>query len=104
MASNSGCTEVLVEGASTPNLPRVASESVMGPALECHNRGGPMIDRDEYVQKLKAQIAQFHARRDEAMAELRRIQNASADAWGEMMRGADTALKSMQDAFERARK
>ena len=92
-----------------------------------------MINRDEYVQKLKAQIdqwnaeaarweakageaqasmraeyerqiAQFHARRDEAMAELRRIQGASMDAWSEMMRGADAALKGMQDAFERARK
>src|SRR5689334_7407336 len=29
-ASNSGCTEVLVEGASTPNLARCPSESVMG--------------------------------------------------------------------------
>jgi len=35
MASNSGCTEVLVEGASTPNLARAASES--GMRLECHS-------------------------------------------------------------------
>src|SRR2546422_3378549 len=40
MASNSGCTEVLVEGASTPNFAREPSESVMG--IECHSllRGG----------------------------------------------------------------
>ena len=92
-----------------------------------------MINRDEYVQKLKTQIdewnaeaarwqdkaqkaqagakaeyerqlAQFHARRDEAMAELRRLQNASADAWTEMMRGVDASVKSMQEAFERARR
>lgn len=92
-----------------------------------------MIDRDEYVAKLKTQIdqwnteaalweakakdaqagaqaefqrqvAQFHARRDEALAEMRRLQGASADAFGEMMRGADAAAKSMQEAFDRARK
>src|SRR5216117_3705008 len=40
MASNSGCTEVLVEGASTPNFAREPRESVMG--IECHSllRGG----------------------------------------------------------------
>jgi hypothetical protein len=91
------------------------------------------MNRDEYVQKLKAQIdqwkaeaanweakakaaqagmqaeyakqlGQFRARRDEALAELRRIQGASADAWRDMMRGADSALKSVQEAFDRARK
>src|ERR1051325_371065 len=42
MASNSGCTEVLVDGASTPNLPRGASGSGMG--LECHVlRGGDAV-------------------------------------------------------------
>src|SRR5438046_6355116 len=34
IASYSGCTEVLVEGASTPNLPRVPSESVMPSSLD----------------------------------------------------------------------
>src|SRR5207247_3956452 len=37
MASNSGCTDVLVEGASTPNLPRCPSES--GIDIECHSHG-----------------------------------------------------------------
>lgn len=92
-----------------------------------------MINRDEYVQKLKGQIdrwnaeaaqweekmkqsqsgmkaeyerqlEQFRARRDEAMAELRRLQSASTDAWTEMMRGVDASVKSMQEAFERARR
>ena len=92
-----------------------------------------MIDRDEYVQKLKSQIdhcnseaarweekvkkaqsgmkaeyerqlEQFRARREEAMTELRRLQNASTDAWTEMMRGVDASVKSMQEAFERARR
>ena len=91
-----------------------------------------MITRDDYVQKLKLQLdqwnseaakweakaksaqagmqaeyaqqlEQFHKRRDEALAEMRRVQSASADAWSEMMRGADTAFKSMKEAFEQAR-
>jgi hypothetical protein len=91
-----------------------------------------MINRDDYVQKLKmqidrwngeaakleakakqaqagmqaeyaAQLEQFRKRRDEAVSEMRRVQAASMDAWSELMRGADAAAKSMQDAFEKAR-
>ena len=90
------------------------------------------MTRDEYVAKLKSQIdnwnaeaakweakakhtqagmqaeyerqlAQFRTRRDAAMNEMRRLQNASADAWKDMMQGADTAFRSMQAAFEKAR-
>jgi len=90
------------------------------------------MNRDEYVQKLKSQIdqwsaeaakweakakqaqagmqaeyakqlEQFRSRRDAALAEMKRLQGASADAWQDMMRGADAALKSMQEAFDRAR-
>ena len=82
-----------------------------------------MINRDEYVQKLKAQIdawnaeagrweermrkaqagmkaeyerqmQNFRSKSDQAMAELRRLQAASADAWTEMMRGAKGRLIS----------
>jgi lipid II:glycine glycyltransferase (peptidoglycan interpeptide bridge formation enzyme) len=92
-----------------------------------------MMNRDEYVQKLKAQIDNWNAeatrweekarkaqagmkseyehqlenfrnKRDEAMVELRRLQSASADAWMEMMRGMENSARSMQDAFERARR
>ena len=92
-----------------------------------------MMNRDEYVQKLKTQIDTWNAeaarweermrkaqagmkaeyerqlesfrhRRDEAMAELRRLQSASTDAWTEMMRGAEASMKSMQEAFEKARR
>ena len=88
-----------------------------------------MINREEYVQKLKHQIEQWNAqmahweamsrgaqerylkqleqfreKRDAAMAELRRLQSASADAWADMMKGTEAALKSMQEAFENARK
>ena len=91
------------------------------------------MNRDEYVQKLRSQIdqwnaettkweakakaaqvgmqaeyakqlGQYRARRDEALAELRRVQSASADAWRDMMRGADSALKSVQEAFDKARR
>ena len=92
-----------------------------------------MINRDEYVQKLKAQIdawnaeagrweermrkaqagmkaeyerqmQNFRSKSDQAMAELRRLQAASADAWTEMMRGAEASMKTMQEAFEKARR
>src|SRR5258708_6699328 len=91
-----------------------------------------MMNRDEYVAKLKGQLDQWNAetarweakakdaqagmkaemqrqleqyrmRREEALAELRRVQSASAEAWSEMMRGADAAFKSMQETLERAR-
>jgi len=95
-----GLHRVLVEGASTPNFARWPRESVMG--IECHmssQREDPMINREEYVQKLKHQIEQWNAqmaqweatsrdakdrylkqleqfrdKRDAAMAELRRLQ------------------------------
>jgi hypothetical protein len=38
------------------------------------------------------------------MAELRRLQSTSTDAFAEMMREADAAMKSMRDAFDRARR
>jgi 2',3'-cyclic-nucleotide 2'-phosphodiesterase (5'-nucleotidase family) len=86
------------------------------------------MTRDEYVTKLKAQIDQWNAqmkkwesaseevknkylqqldearvRRDEAVDEMKRLQQASADAWMQMMKGAETAFAAMQGAFERAR-
>jgi lipid II:glycine glycyltransferase (peptidoglycan interpeptide bridge formation enzyme) len=88
-----------------------------------------MINREEYVQKLKHQIEQWNAqmaqweamgrnaqdrymkqleqfreKRDDAIAELRRLQSASVDAWADMMKGTEAAFKSMQEAFESARR
>ena len=89
-------------------------------------------NRDEYVQKLKSQIDQWNAqaarweaqmkqaqgrmrqeyaqqldqirsRRDEMLYQLKLLQSASAGAWVDMMRGADQAWKSMQEAFDHAR-
>ena len=87
------------------------------------------MNRDEYVQKLKAQIDQWSAqmaqwekasdevknkylqqldearvRRDEAIEEMKRLQGASADAWSQMMSGTEKAFKEMREAFERASK
>lgn len=90
------------------------------------------MTQDEYVAKLKAQIDQWNAQlkdwegkaaqaqerlreqylrqleqvagqRERVLVELRRVQGASMDAWHDLMRGADQAWKSMQEAFERAR-
>ena len=86
------------------------------------------MNRDEYVRMLKAQIDQWDAqmkkwesasqeiknkylqqldeakvRRDEALEEMKRLQNASADAWTQVMKGAETAFTAMQGAFEKAR-
>jgi hypothetical protein len=90
------------------------------------------MNRDAYVQKMKDQLDQWNAeaakweskaqvaqasmkaeyekqlnllnsRRDEAMYQLKLLQGASTDAWQEMMKGTDQAVKSMQEAFNRAR-
>jgi lipid II:glycine glycyltransferase (peptidoglycan interpeptide bridge formation enzyme) len=90
------------------------------------------MTRDEYVNKLKQQLDQWNAeskkweakaqaaqssmkaeydkqlnmlnsRRDEALYQLKLLQGASTDAWQDMMKGTDQALKSMQEAFNRAR-
>lgn len=91
-----------------------------------------MVNRDEYVKKLKSQLDQWNAevvkweaqakqvqagvqaeyqkqlqqyrsRRDEALAQLRKVQSASAEAWSDMMRTTDEAWKKMQEAFNQAR-
>ena len=91
-----------------------------------------MMNRDEYVQKLKKQLDQwnseitkweektrsaqtkmkadyekqlntFRSRRDEAMQQLRQVQAASGEAWMEVMRGADEAWARLSEAFSKAR-
>ena len=91
-----------------------------------------MMNRDEYVQKLKTQLdewnaevakwearataaqgqakaqyeqqlAQFRGRRDEGVAQLQRLQAASAQAWSDMATGVDGAWRAMREAFDRAR-
>ena len=90
------------------------------------------MTRDEYIEKLKSQLDQWNAetakweekartaqaqmktgyeqqlatlsaKREEAMLQMRLLQGASTDAWKDIMSGADTAWKQMQDAFSKAR-
>ena len=90
------------------------------------------MNRDEYVQKLKAnidrwnseaakleerakqaqasakagyaaQLEKFREQRNHAIDQMKRVQAASMDAWGQLAHGADAAVKSMQEAFEKAR-
>lgn len=91
-----------------------------------------MNNRDEYVEKLKAQLDQWErqttlwetaareatteaktelekqvgimrSRADDLVYRMELMKGASADAWQEIARGADEARKTMQDAFEKAR-
>src|SRR5438067_74839 len=84
--------------------PPIPSENVrwnaQAKAWESKARAARAAMRAQYEKQLE----QYRVRRDAAMAELRRLQGASADAWQQMMRGMDEAMKSMQDAFERVRK
>lgn len=91
-----------------------------------------MTNRDEYVEKLKAQLDQWNtqlatcesaareatseakmelekqigimrSRLDDMVFRMELLKGASTDAWQEIARGADEARKTMQDAFEKAR-
>ena len=91
-----------------------------------------MDNRDEYVEKLKAQLDQWNSqlatwdaatrdatadakielqkqmgivksRADDMVYRMELMKGASADAWQEIARGADEARKTMQEAFEKAR-
>lgn len=83
-----------------------------------------MKSRDEYVAKLKErldlwnariaqfeksanaaqskQLAEYRARREKALYNLKLLEGASAAAWQDFTRGADEAWKLMQDAFDKA--
>ena len=91
-----------------------------------------MTNRDEYVEKMKAQLDQWErqtvmweaaareatseakmelekqvgimkSRADDLVYRMELMKGASADAWQEIARGAEEACKAMQDAFEKAR-
>jgi hypothetical protein len=57
----------------------------------------------ELKNKYLQQLDEARVRRDEAVEEMKRLQQASSDAWMQMMKGAETAFAAMQGAFERAR-
>jgi hypothetical protein len=91
-----------------------------------------MSKRDEYVDKLKAQLdqwntevakweakaqkAQANARieydkhlkevrrqRDQALEQMKKVQAATGDAWVDLVRGADEAWAKMRESLEKAR-
>jgi lipid II:glycine glycyltransferase (peptidoglycan interpeptide bridge formation enzyme) len=91
-----------------------------------------MNTRDEFVEKLKSQLDQWNAeiarwekkgkdaqaqwqaesakqldalrsQREKGLYQLRLLQNASAEAWTEVMRGAEQAWKEMGEAWAKAR-
>ena len=90
-----------------------------------------MENRDDYVQKLKKQLddwnaevskwdakakgaqadmrdatekqlEEFRRQRDQAMEQMRQVQNASADAWTQYIRGTDEAWAKTREAYEKA--
>jgi len=90
-----------------------------------------MSSRDEYVEKMKAQLDQWNAeigkwevkaretqaearadldkrieavrqQREQAMYQMKLLQGAAGEAWVEMMRGTDEAWARMREAFEKA--
>ena len=91
-----------------------------------------MSNRDEYVEKLKAQLELWNtqmatwesaareatseaklelekqvgivrSRLDDMVFRMELLKGASGEAWQEIARGADEARKTMQEAFEKAR-
>ena len=91
-----------------------------------------MDNRDEYVEKMKAQLDLWNdqvaaweaatrgataeaktelekqvgimkSRADDLVFRMELLKGASADAWQDVARGADEARKTMHDAFEKAR-
>ena len=84
-----------------------------------------MTTRDEYLKTLKTrldhwsaeakrweaattaakekQLESFHQRRDAAVLQLKLLENASADAWKDLVKGADTAWEQLQEATTQAR-
>lgn len=95
-------------------------------------KGKRMDNRDEYVEKLKAQLDTWNAqmatwesatrsatkearvelekqmgimksRLDDMAYRMQLLRGASTEAWQEIARGADDARKAMHDAFEKAR-
>ena len=91
-----------------------------------------MSKRDEYVDKLKAQLDQWNTevakweakaqktqagaraeyekqlkevrrQRDQALEQMKKVQAATGDAWVDLVRGADDAWAKMREALEKAR-
>jgi hypothetical protein len=84
-----------------------------------------MTTRDEYVKTLKTrldhwsaeakrweaataaakekQLEGFHQRREEAVRQLKLLEDASAEAWKDLVKGSDAAWERLQEATTQAR-
>ena len=49
------------------------------------------------------QLAALNSRREDALYQMKLLQNASADAWRDLTAGADRAWKELQEAVDRTR-
>ena len=90
-----------------------------------------MDKREQYIEKLKAQLDEwdaevakweaktrgaqadmrieyekqletFRRRRDQGLEQMHKVQAATGDAWIDLVRGADDAWAKMREAFEKA--
>ena len=90
-----------------------------------------MVNREEYVERLKSQLDQWNAevakweaktrdaqadmradyekrleefrqQRDQAMEQMRQMQNAAGDAWVNWIRATDDAWARAREAFDKA--
>ena len=91
-----------------------------------------MMNRDEYIQKMKSQLdtwnaelakleakaretqtqmhseyakqfEAFNRQRDVAMEQMKQMQASAGDAWMDLTRGADEAWAKMRESLEKAR-
>ena len=54
--------------------------------------------RAEYEKQLEV----YRRQRDQAMEQMRKLQNASGDAWTELTKGVDDAWAKMREAYDKA--
>ena len=64
-----------------------------------------MVDKDAYVEKLKAKIDEWNADLDKliAKAKLNEVQKSSGGAWKELKVGIEQAGDSLKEAFKKAK-
>ena len=60
--------------------------------------------RADLRKKYDSQLAQVRAQREKALYQLKLLEDASAAAWTDFMRGADEAARQMREAMAQASK